>query len=260
MDRGFDRLRSAYGRSLRLVLRHRLAVLGAFVAVLAATVEVFGVVPKGFIPDTDNDTLSVNLQTAQGTSFYEQVGYVQRIADLIRQNPYVVAQMANAGGGGLRRRVHHPADAPRHAAPDRAADRAAAPGTARALPGVPRLRHRAGVAPDRRASGATAATTSPSRAWTTTQLFEWAPRLEAAIAELPAVQDVSDNMEIKSPRVNMTINRDKAAAIGLTATQITQTAVQRVRPAAGRHDLRRSDRSTACCWSWIRSTRNGPSR
>ena len=43
------------------------------------------------------------------------------------------------------------------------------------------------------------------------------------MAELPAIQDVSDNMEIKSPRVNMTINRDKAAAVGLNATQITQT-------------------------------------
>jgi HAE1 family hydrophobic/amphiphilic exporter-1 len=57
----------------------------------------------------------------------------------------------------------------------------------------------------------------------TDELFEWAPRLEEAIAALPEVQDVSNNMELKSPRVNMTIDRDKAAAVGLDATQITQT-------------------------------------
>ena len=55
------------------------------------------------------------------------------------------------------------------------------------------------------------------------ELYTWAPQLEEAMAEVPEVQDVSDNMELKSPRVNMTIDRDKAAAVGLNATQITQT-------------------------------------
>ena len=55
------------------------------------------------------------------------------------------------------------------------------------------------------------------------ELYAWAPRLEKAITDLPEVQDVSDNMELRSPRVNMTIDRDKAAAVGLNATQITQT-------------------------------------
>ena len=34
------------------------------------------------------------------------------------------------------------------------------------------------------------------------------------------MQDVSDNMELKSPRINLVIDRDKAAAVGLNATQI----------------------------------------
>ncbi len=221
MDRGFDRLRSAYGRSLKLILRHRLAVLGAFAAVLAATVEVFGIVPKGFIPDTDNDTLSVFIQTAQGTSFYEQVGYVQRIADLIRQNPYVVAQMANAGGGfgggftiQLTPRATRPLTAQQIAQQLRG-PLARFPGF-RAFVSVPASLQIGGF---RGSSNYNVTVQSLDY----DQLFYWAPRLEAAMADLPAIQDVSDNMEIKSPRVNMTINRDKAAAIGLTATQITQT-------------------------------------
>jgi HAE1 family hydrophobic/amphiphilic exporter-1 len=222
MDRGFDRLRSAYGRSLRLILRHRLAVLGAFVAVLVATVVVFGVVPKGFIPDTDNDTLSVNLQTAQGTSFYEQVGYVQRIADLIRANPYVVAQMANVSGGGygggftiqLTPRARRPLTAQQIAQQLRG-PLGRFPGF-RAFVTVPASLQIGGF----RGNSSYNVTV---QSLDYDQLFEWAPRLEAAMADLPAIQDVSDNMEIKSPRVNMTINRDKAAAIGLTATQITDT-------------------------------------
>jgi len=52
------------------------------------------------------------------------------------------------------------------------------------------------------------------------ELYKWAPRLEDAIAAIPDVQDVSDNMELKSPRINLVIDRDKAAAVGLNATQI----------------------------------------
>jgi len=54
----------------------------------------------------------------------------------------------------------------------------------------------------------------------TSILYDWAKRLEAAIAELPEVQDVSDDMQMKSPRVNLVINRDQAAALGLDASAI----------------------------------------
>ena len=60
-----------YEWSLALVLRHRLVMLGVFAVVLAATVHMFHIVPKGFIPDQDNDSLFVNLQAAQGTSYYD---------------------------------------------------------------------------------------------------------------------------------------------------------------------------------------------
>ncbi len=37
---------------------------------------------------------------------------------------------------------------------------------------------------------------------------------------IPEIQDVSNDLEIKSPKVNLVIDRDKAAAVGLNATQI----------------------------------------
>src|SRR5436305_13352089 len=100
MDRSFDRLRAGYAWSLRLVLQYRMVMLIVFGAVLYATVQMFGIVPKGFIPDTDNDSLNVNMQAPQGTSYYENVAYTQRVIDTVRQNPYVEAMMVNAGGGG----------------------------------------------------------------------------------------------------------------------------------------------------------------
>ena len=69
-----------YARSLGFVLRHRVIMLGAFLAVLVATIEMFAVVPKGFIPEQDNDQLSVSVRVAQGTSFYEMVTSARRVS------------------------------------------------------------------------------------------------------------------------------------------------------------------------------------
>src|SRR5207253_4895591 len=55
MERLFNALFRAYGWSLGLVLRHRATMLVVFAAVLVATVEMFAIVPKGFVPEQDTD-------------------------------------------------------------------------------------------------------------------------------------------------------------------------------------------------------------
>src|SRR5206468_3825625 len=52
----------------------------------------------------------------------------------------------------------------------------------------------------------------------------WAQRLSNAMdAQIPEIQDVSNDLEIRSPKVNLIIDRDKSAAVGLNATQIENT-------------------------------------
>jgi len=56
------------------------------------------------------------------------------------------------------------------------------------------------------------------------ELYAWAAKVEQAIiAEVSEVQDVSTDMEMKSPRVDLKIDRDKAGSVGLNATQIENT-------------------------------------
>src|SRR5581483_11757585 len=54
----------------------------------------------------------------------------------------------------------------------------------------------------------------------TNALYSAARQLETAIETLPELQDVSDDLEMRSPRVDLVIDRDKAAAVGLNATDI----------------------------------------
>ena len=44
--------------------------------------------------------------------------------------------------------------------------------------------------------------------------------LEAKLRELPSFQDVTSDLQIKNPQINVEIDRDKASALGITAQQI----------------------------------------
>src|SRR5690242_331325 len=102
-DRVFQGMLRFYSWSLRGVLRNRIAVGVLFFAVLAATGYLYRKVPKGFIPDADNDQMQLNIQAAQGTSFYKMTDYQKRIADIVRADPEVDAFMTNAGNGNNAR-------------------------------------------------------------------------------------------------------------------------------------------------------------
>ncbi len=51
-------------------------------------------------------------------------------------------------------------------------------------------------------------------------LYAAARALRSALAELPGLQDVTSDLQVTSPQVSVDIDRDKAAALGVTASQI----------------------------------------
>jgi HAE1 family hydrophobic/amphiphilic exporter-1 len=223
MDRNFDRLRGAYARSLACVLRYRAVMVLLFFVVLWGTVRMFGVVPKGFIPETDNDSLQVFMRSAQGTSFYEMVKYVERVATIINQRPDVGAVSMNTGGGGpgamnfgqvrveLTPRATRPLSASQIAQQLRDS-----------LGNYPGFRAFVNVPASLQIGGfqGNSLYNIMIESLSFDELSKWAPVLEQAVSELPEVQEVSTNLEAKSPRVDLLIDRDKAAVVGLDATSI----------------------------------------
>src|SRR5258708_36505448 len=74
-------------------------MLVVFVVVLGATLRMVYIIPTGFIPDQDNDSVFVNLNAAQGTSYYDMSKWVQQVSDIVIKNPYVDSFQAGVGGG-----------------------------------------------------------------------------------------------------------------------------------------------------------------
>ena len=54
----------------------------------------------------------------------------------------------------------------------------------------------------------------------TAELYQWAPILEAKVREIPGIEDVSSDLQIKNPQVQVTMDRDKISALGLTVNQV----------------------------------------
>jgi HAE1 family hydrophobic/amphiphilic exporter-1 len=222
MERRLAYLHRAYEWSLGVVLRHRMAMLAVFFAVLVATVKMFGVVPKGFIPEQDNDTLNVNVQAAQGTSYYEMVAYVGKIAATINANPYVDTFFASTGGGfgSMNQARFNVQLTPRRNRPISAS--AIAQQIRPQLLRFPGFRAFVSLPPALQIGGrmGNSAYNLTVQSADTSELYDWAKRLETEITALPEVQDVSDDMQMKSPRVNLVIDRDAAATLNLNASDI----------------------------------------
>ena len=76
------------------------------VGLLAATVYLFVVTPKGFLPSEDQGRFNVNTEGAQGISFDEMVRHQLQVADVLLKNPNIssagvnVGLLGNNGSGG----------------------------------------------------------------------------------------------------------------------------------------------------------------
>jgi hydrophobic/amphiphilic exporter-1 (mainly G- bacteria), HAE1 family len=225
-ERFFDRMLRAYDRSLQWVLRHRGATMAFSTAVLAATIFMFVDIPKGFIPDQDTDQLLAITEAGQGTSFYQMVEYQKQIAEVIRKDPNVDALVSSVGGaesatlGGpnFGQLVVHlkPRSERRLLVNDVIA--ALRP----KLSGFEGMKVYLQNPPTIRIGGQVTTSLyqfsmqSPDKA----ELYQAAANLRQEIEKLPGVEDVTSDVQNATPQVNVEIDRDKAAALQVSAQQI----------------------------------------
>jgi len=222
----FDGMLHVYDVSLKWVLHRRALTLASFFVVLFATAWMFLKIPKGFIPDQDTDQFIAVTEAAQGTSFTQMCEYQNAIADVVREDPNVASLVASVGGstatmlGGPNygQLIVHlkPRSERRKLVNEILED----------------LRPRLAVYPGMRVFLQNPPTIQIGGQITKSlyqfsiqgpdfeELYSGARNLEQEIAALPGVRDVTSNLQIESPQVNLTIDRDKSAAMQVNAQQI----------------------------------------
>jgi hydrophobic/amphiphilic exporter-1 (mainly G- bacteria), HAE1 family len=218
MEGFFNRLLNGYKRSLRVVLKHHYVMAAVFFILIGATIYLFGAVSKGFMPDDDNDSMMVTLEAAQGTSYYKMVDYVTQVANIMRRDPNIDSFMSNADTTNtprfwvqLKPRKMRALSVTQVIAELRPKV-SGFPGIKVFLVAPPSLRfggHQTKSAYDFTLQG-------PD----TAELYTQAQKLEREIAKLPGLVDVTTDLQVKNPQVNLEIDRDRAAALGLDANSI----------------------------------------
>jgi len=222
-ERFFQGMLRVYERSLRRVLPHRKTMTALFVALVLATVWLFVVTPKGFIPSEDVGMIFGFTQAADDISFDAMMAHQRAVADVIRQDPAVEQLMSAIGASGasstlntgrvfvkLKPRSERPSST---AVIQRLRSKLAAiPGITVFLQDLPTIRIGGRL-------------TKSQYQYTlqdtdTRELYHWAAVLEARMRELPGFLDVTTDLEVNNPQVTVEIDRDQAAALGVSAGQI----------------------------------------
>jgi len=225
-ERASDSMLRAYDWSLRKALRHRLAVFTASLVLLAATAYLFVIIPKGLLPSEDSGMIIGFTQAAQGISFDSMQRHQKAVADICDADPNVKDYMAFAGAGGPSPGgnaglvfMHLKPHPERKLTTDQVVNElrpkvAQVPGIVTFLQNRPPIQIGGQLT-----KGLYQFTLqSPD----TAELYKVSDAFEEKLAQLPGLVDVNTDLQMANPQVNVEIERDKAATVGVTAFQIEQ--------------------------------------
>ena len=224
LEQGFDRLLGLYRESLTWAVDHWRTMLGVGGGILVATFVLFALVPKGFIPSEDTGQVLANTQAPEGITFEQLNGMEQAVAKIVQQNPGVQAMMSSAGQGfggaagtnvgrlfiGLK---------PMH-------DRKKADDILQELRKAVAPVHDMQVyfqnppAVNVGSIGSNAQYQYVLQGPDVDTLYKAAPQFEKALDTVPGVQDVSSDLQLDNPEINVGINREAASTLGVTPQEI----------------------------------------
>ena len=228
-DRGFAAMTNGYTSTLGWCMRHPRMVVGVFALSLAATGILFVITPKDFIPAGDSGQLRVTTEGPTDISFAAMSARQQSLAEIAQKDPNIEGVMSSVGAGGARAtinsgslllRLKDPAERG-HTTPDQI---------------IQELRHKFAEVPGIRTyiqnppSIQVGGRQSKAQYQYTVQstdlhaLYDWSGKLVTAFQKLPGFQDVTTDLDLNSPSMVVTVNRNKLAPLGLTMDQV-QTAL-----------------------------------
>ncbi|MGE5359684.1 MAG: efflux RND transporter permease subunit, partial [Bacteroidales bacterium] len=217
MEWMFDAWLRGYSWSLRQTIRFRAATMVVSLALLAGTVYLFTIIPMGFIPNVDTGQLSGQVETLQGQGFEATVAQIQKVMKVLADDPNVAGYTANVFGSGGRLNVDLKPREQRTLTADQVIEElrpklARIPGIRVFLTNPPAIR----IGGMMTRSQYQFTLQDPD----TDELYRSAPKFEAALRNVDGIEDVTSDLQIRNPQLNVDLDRDQIAALGLTVDQV----------------------------------------
>jgi multidrug efflux pump len=222
-ERVFEGMLNGYRRSLTAALRHPIVTVAIFFAVFSLNFYLYIIIPKGFFPQQDTGRMIGNIQADQSISFQLMQQKLTQLATLVKSDPAVETAVAFTGGGQTNSGFMFVSLKPlseRGISVDGVIGRlrrqlAVIPGATLFLQAVQDIRIGG------RASNAQYQYTLQGS--TLEELNEWAPKIAAAMQAEPVLADVNSDQQNKGLESDLVIDRDAAAQLAITVSQIDNT-------------------------------------
>jgi multidrug efflux pump len=222
-ERFFDAMLGFYRRTLTGALEHPLSILLIFFVAIGLNVYLYIVIPKGFFPQQDTGRIVGSIQADQSISFQLMQQKLAQFITIIKKDPAVDTVVGFTGGGQTNSGFMFMSLVPlgeRHISADGVIARlrremAVVPGATLFLQSVQDIRVGG------RASNAQYQYTLTGN--TFEELNEWSPKIAAALQGDPNLADVNSDQQNKGLESDLVINRDAAAQLGITVSQIDNT-------------------------------------
>jgi len=221
-EKMFDGMLRFYDTTLKIAIRYGAVTMLISLGILGLTVYLFMHMPAGFLPSEDQAVLRGNTEAAQGISYEDMVRHQLQVANAVltsKDAKYINSFMVNvprgaANQGGLTLRF-----VPRKFRPhvDQIAQElrpilSKVPGMNTYLMNPPPIN----IGGQMTKSQYQYTLQGPD----TNELYAVAPKLLAEMQKITSIQDVTSDLLLQNPEVNLVIDRDKASALGVTAEQI----------------------------------------
>lgn len=223
----FSAMSAWYEKTLKMALKHHKFVFGVFVLTFVFTIVLYAMTPKGFLPSEDTGQLFAFTETDPSTSFTAMAATQQKVAALISANPTVSAVVSTVGVGGAsgaansgRLFVRLKPENERQLSADEIIYELRPqlnkiPGMHIYLQNTPSIR--VGGQPSKSPYQFTLQDGNIS------ELNYWAELFKTKMTGLSLITDVTSDLQFTGPQVQLQIDRDKAAALGITVEQLENT-------------------------------------
>jgi HAE1 family hydrophobic/amphiphilic exporter-1 len=223
-EKVLDALSSAYGWTLRAVMRHRVLTMIGAAGTLAATIYLAALVPKGFVPNQDLRQLQGNTEARQDISFDSMARLQQQAAATLADDPNIDAFVSFMGTGNQQASVNQgrffvrlTPRTERKLTPEQVIEELrpkldSVAGMRTYLTNPPLIR----IGGNQSRSLYQFTLQSPDLP----ALYASTAEFEKRLRTIPGLSDVNSDLQISSPMLNVNIDRDRASSLGVTEEQI----------------------------------------
>jgi multidrug efflux pump len=228
-ERVFVSVHRAYDRSLSWALNNPLTIMFILLVTVGVNIYLFTIIPYGFFPQQDTGRLIGGIRADQSISFQSMEQKFRQFETIVGKDKDVQDVVGFTGGGGgpgggaTNSGFMFVALKPlseRSSTSDQVIAR-----LRKSLSGIAGARLFLQAVQDIRAGGrqSNAQYQYTIQADTLDELNEWVPKITTALQDVPQLDDVNSDQQDKGLEVDLTIDRQTAARLGITLSQIDNT-------------------------------------